>query len=97
MIADSMVTDPLAQVPAAVRGTPEVAEAHISWLMDRGCHGEWWDAAIAARQAHPDSDAVSEMYASALLERIVSRVGGLDRKSLTRRRAHRCRSGDRHL
>lgn len=83
MIADSTVTDPLAQVPAAVRGTPEVAEAHISWLMDRGSHGEWWDAAIAARQAHPDSDVVGEMYACALLERVVSRVGGLDRKSLT--------------
>ena len=83
MIADSTVTDPLAQVPANVRGTPEVAEAHISWLMDRGSHGEWWDVAIAARQAHPDSDAVSEMYACALLERVVSRVGGLDRKSLT--------------
>ena len=83
MIADPTVTDPLAQLPAAVRGTAEVAEAHICWLMDRGGRGEWWDAAIAARQAHPDSDAVSDMYASALLERIVSRVGGLDRKSLT--------------
>ena len=83
MIADSTVTDPLAQLPAAVRGTPEVAEAHISWLMDRGSHGEWWDAAIAAHEAHPDSDTVSEMYACALLERIVSRVGGLDRQSLT--------------
>ena len=83
MIADPTVTDPLAQLPAAVRGMPEVAEAHISWLMDRGSHGEWLDAAIAAREAHPDSDAVSEMYASALLERIVSRVGGPDRKSLT--------------
>ena len=83
MIADSTVTDPLAQLPAAVRGTPEVAEAHISWLMDRGSHGEWWDAAITAHEAHPDSDTVSEMYACALLERIVSRVGGLDRQSLT--------------
>ena len=83
MIADSAVTDPLSQLPAAVRGTPEVAEAHISWLMDRGSHGEWWDAAIAAREAHPDSDVVTEMYATALLERIVSRVGGLERRSLT--------------
>ena len=83
MIADPTVTDPLAQLPAAVRGMPEVAEAHISWLMDRGSHGEWLDAAIAAREAHPDSDAVSEMYASALLERIVARVGGPDRESLT--------------
>ena len=83
MIADSAVTDPLSQLPAAVCGTREVAEAHISWLMDRGSRGEWWDAAIAAYEAHPDSDVVTEMYATALLERIVSRVGGLDRKTLT--------------
>ncbi len=83
MIADPTVTDPLAQLPAAVRGAPEVAEAHISWLMDRGRNGEWWDAAIAAHEAHPDSDAITEMYACALLERIVSRVGGPDRESLT--------------
>ena len=83
MVADSTVTDPLAQVPAAVRGTPEVAEAHISWLMDRGSHGEWWDVAITAHEAHPESDAVRDMYATALLERIVSKVGGLDRQSLT--------------
>ena len=83
MIADPMVTDPLDQVPEAVRGTPEVAEAHVLWLMDRGSQGAWWDAAIAAHEAHPDSDALSETSASALLERIVSRVGSLDRQSLT--------------
>ena len=83
MIADSTVADPLAHVPAVVRTTPEVAEAHISWLMDRGSHGEWWNAAIAAREAHPDRDAVTEMYACALLERVISRVGGPDRKGLT--------------
>ena len=83
MMADPMVTDPLDQVPEAVRGTPEVAEAHVLWLMDRGSQGAWWDAAIAAHEAHPDSDALRETYASALLERIVSRVGGLDRQSLT--------------
>lgn len=83
MIDDSAVTDPLSQLPAAVRGTSEVAEAHISWLMDRGGDGEWWDAAIAAHEAHPDSDVVTEMYATALLERIVSRVGGFERKDLT--------------
>ncbi|MDE2678126.1 MAG: hypothetical protein OXI76_09490 [Gemmatimonadota bacterium] len=83
MIADSTVTAPLAHVPVVVRNTPEVAEAHISWLMDRGRQGEWWDAAIAAHEAHPDSDAVTEMYSCALLERIVVRVGGPDRESLT--------------
>ena len=83
MIADPMVTDPLDQVPEAVRGTPEVAEAHVLWLMERGSQGAWWDAAIIAHEAHPDSDALGETYACALLERIVSRVGGLDRQSLT--------------
>ena len=83
MIADPMVTDPLDQVPEAVRGTPEVAEAHVLWLMDRGSHGAWWDAAIAAHEAHPDSDALRETYASALLERTISRVDHLDRRSLT--------------
>ena len=82
-IADPTVTDPLDQVPEAVRGTPEVAEAQVLWLMDRGSHGAWWDAAFAAHEAHPDSDALSGMYASALLERIVSRVGSFDRQSLT--------------
>ena len=83
MMADPTVTDPLNQVPEAVQGTPEVAEAHVLWLMDRGSQGEWWDAATAAHETHPDSDRLREMYASALLERIVSRVGGLDRQSLT--------------
>lgn len=83
MIPDPMVTDPLDQVPEAVRATPEVAEAHILWLMDRGGQGAWWDAAIAAREAHPDSDVLRETYAGALLERIISRIGHLDRQSLT--------------
>ena len=82
-IADPTVTDPLDQVPEAVHGTPEVAEAQVLWLMDRGSHGAWWDAAFAAHEAHPDNDALSGMYASALLERIVSRVGSFDRQSLT--------------
>ena len=85
MIADPTVADPLDQVPEAVRGTPEVAEAHVLWLMDRGSQGAWWDAAITAQEAHPDSEPLRETYASALLERIVSRsrVGGLERQSLT--------------
>jgi len=83
MIADPTVSDPLGQLPAIVRSTPEVAEAHIFWLMDRGSYGEWWAVAIAAHEAYPDSDAVKDMYAGALLERIVSRVGALDRMSLT--------------
>jgi len=83
LIADPMVTDPLDQVPKAVRGTPEVAEAHVLWLMDRGSQEAWWDAAIDAHEAHPDSDALRETYASALLERTVLRVDHLDRRRLT--------------
>ncbi len=83
MIADPMVTDPLDHVPEAVRGRPEVAEAHVLWLMDRGSQGAWWDAAIAAHEAHPDSDTLRETYASALLERTVSKVDHLDRRSFT--------------
>ena len=82
-IADPTVTDPLDQVPGVVLGTPEVDEAHVFWLMNRGSHGAWWDAAIAAHEAHPDSDALGDMYAGALLERIVLRVGGLGWQILT--------------
>ena len=80
---DSKVTDPLAQLPAAVRGTPDVAEAHVSWLMSRGSPGAWWDAAIAAHEAHPDSDEISDMCACALLERIVVGSGKRDWHALT--------------
>ena len=75
MVADETVTDPLAHVPEAVRGAPEVVEAHVRWLMDRGGHGAWWDAAIAAHDAHPNNDALNELYASALLERVLDRAG----------------------
>ena len=76
-VADGAVTDPLAHVPEAVRGAPEVAKAHVHWLMDRGGHGAWWDAAIAAHDAHPDNDALNEIYAGALLDRVLGRAGFL--------------------
>ena len=74
-VADEAVTDPLALVPEALRGTTEVAKAHVQWLMERGSHGAWWDTAIAAHEAHPDNDAINEIYASALLDRVLSRTG----------------------
>ena len=83
MVADGAVTDPLSHVPEAVRGASEVAEAHVRWLMDRGSHGAWWGAAITAHDAHPDNDALNELYASALLERVLDRAGVLYNRSLS--------------
>ena len=40
--SDKTVLDPMAHVPEAVRNTPQVAEAHVGWLMERGAHGAWW-------------------------------------------------------
>ena len=69
--SDKTVLDPMAHVPEAVRNTPQVAEAHVGWLMERGAHGAWWDVAIAAHSAHPDSHDLEEVCAGALLSRAV--------------------------
>ena len=69
---DETVVDPIAQVPDTVRNTPQVAEAHVAWLMERGAPGAWWEVAIAAHNAHPDSDELEEMYACALLSRAIA-------------------------
>ena len=74
-VADGDVTDPLVHVPEAVRGTPEVVNSHLHWLMERGSHGAWWDAAIAAHDAHPDNDTINEIYAGALLDRTLGKSG----------------------
>ena len=71
LIFDETVADPLTLVPEAVRGTSQLAEAHVRWQMARGGHGAWRDVAIAAHQAHPDNDALAEMCASALLDRVL--------------------------
>lgn len=71
LIVDGEITDPLAHVPEAVRGTPEVAEANVRWLMDRGDRGAWWDVAIAAYGVHPDNLGLKELCACALLERAI--------------------------
>lgn len=71
LIVDGEITDPLAHVPEAVRGTPEVVEANVRWLMDRGDRGAWWDVAIAAHGAHPDNLGLKELCACALLERAI--------------------------
>ncbi len=84
MVADETVSDPLAHVPESVRGEPEVAEAHVRWLMVRGSHGAWWDAAIAAHNTHSDNDALSEIFASALLERVLDRADALYDRPLSK-------------
>ena len=84
MVTDETVTDPLAHVPETVRGEPKVAEAHVRWLMDRGSHGSWWDATIVAHNAYPDNDALNEVYARALLERILDRAGVLYDRALSK-------------
>ena len=83
LIVDETITDPLALVPEAARETPQVAEAHIRWVLNRGSHGAWWDVAIGAHDAHPDNEALAEMCASALLDRVLT-VGRSDyRQKLT--------------
>ena len=72
---DGAITDPLARVPTTVRGAPEVAEAHVRWLVNRCGKGAWWEAAIIAHEAHPDSDALKEIYANALLDRAQGGTG----------------------
>ena len=79
LMMDESIANPLEEIPEAVKGSPEVAEAHVRWLMARGRPGEWWDAARRARCAHSDSDHLREMHACALLERVVENnraVGG---------------------
>ena len=71
LIIDETVTDPLAQVSDQVRGTAEVAEARVRWLMNRDAPGAWWDPAIAAHAAHPDNKGLREICANALLDRVL--------------------------
>ena len=75
LIDDKSVTDPLSCVPRAVQGTDEVAEAHIRWLMERGDHGAWWSVAISAYNTHPESVRLRDIFACALLDRVID--GGI--------------------
>ena len=72
LIYDRAIEAPLAHVPTAVHGTAAVAEAHVRWVMHRGDHGAWWDAASAAYKAHPDIVGLKELYASSLLEQAIN-------------------------
>ena len=68
---DETIDDPIAHVPEAARNTPQVAEVHVNWLMERGAPGAWWDAAIAAHSEFPESVELKDLYASALLSRAI--------------------------
>lgn len=83
LIIDETINDPLVLVPEAVHGTPEVAEAHVRWLMDRGDHGAWWDVAVAAHDAHAENDALKELCAYALLDRVIGGGRSVHRLMLT--------------
>ena len=74
-VADQSTDDPLSRLPAAVLGTREVDAAYVQWLMNRGAHGAWWDAAINAHEAHPRDDVLDEVYACALLDRVLDGKG----------------------
>ena len=69
---DDTIVDPMVQVPDTVRNTPQVAEAHVAWLMERGAPGAWWDAAIAAHNTYPENVELKELYACALLCRAIA-------------------------
>ena len=71
MSGDNAIEDPLVHVPETVRETPEVLEAHVRWLVNRGEHGAWWDPAIVAHQKHPDYEALRDLYADAVLDRLL--------------------------
>ena len=69
---DETVVDPLARVPEAVRNTPQVAEAYIAWLIERGAPDAWWDAAIGAHNRYPENVELNELYACALFSRVIA-------------------------
>ena len=83
LIQDDSITDPLDHVSTAVRGTEEVTEAHIRWLMERGEPGAWWETAVNGHKAHPDSGRMQEMRACALLDQAIEHDVGSKRGSLS--------------
>lgn len=72
LIVDKAIHDPLKHVPEAVRNSTEVAVANVRWLMKRPDAGVWREAATAAHKMHPQDDELSELYACALLEQVVT-------------------------
>lgn len=75
---DESVDDPIALIPEPARHSPQVAEAQVNWLIERGAAGAWWDAAIAAREKFPERAELKDLYASALLSRATSGIRFID-------------------
>ena len=69
---DETVVDPMKHVPDTVRNTPQVVEAYVAWLMERGTPDAWWDAAIGAHNRYPENVELNELYACALLSRAIA-------------------------
>ena len=71
LIHDESVDDPISLIPVETRNTPEVFEAHVQWLIERGEPHSWWDTAISAYRQFPDIEALQELGANALLSRTI--------------------------
>ena len=71
LIDDQAISDPLYHVPDAVRNSAEVMIANVRWLMEQGGDGDWWEPAKAAHKTYPQNHELLELYACALLERVL--------------------------
>ena len=69
LIHDEAIDDPIMSIPEESRNTPEVVEAHVQWLIERGEPCSWWDAAISAYRQFPEIAVFQELGANALLSR----------------------------
>ncbi len=81
LIHDESIDDPISLIPEESRNTPEVAEAHVQWLMERGESNSWWDEAISAYHQFPEIEALQELGANALLSRAIGGERYLDGQS----------------
>lgn len=75
LIADDTIENPLERVPEGLRNTVEVAQAHVRWLMERGAPGAWREAAITAYGQFNKVIALEEIYANALIDRVIANEG----------------------
>ena len=71
LIHDKSTDDPMSLVPKETWDSPEVIEAQIQWLMERGEAHSWWEAAISASERFPAIPEFQELGASALLSRAI--------------------------
>ena len=71
LIHDESVDDPISLIPVEARNSPEVLGTHVQWIMERGELHSWWDTAISAYRQFPETEALQELGASALLSRSI--------------------------